>query len=352
LESQKVQIGNYNVSESTIETFYATISSLVVSETISKLNTSIDNSKSLLKKMKNERNLTLSQVLNRVKNGQRMTTSNTKFGPCQMMQKKISNKILNQTNNHQHHHLLKFEPYQHHQELPPHSTHLQIPLQYAADQIFRNHHETDNYALKENINLLAMAKNSNALRSIPAQTQMQPQLQQQTKFMLGESIEDQDPKIDTQHHMNYTDSSQMTNNNFGNNPCNYPLESEQFTRHVTKLNNFSDLMRNYWGRKSVVCQQCNKTFTHSSALNSHMRIHTGEKPFECKVCKKAFTHAASLYNHKRLHTGEKPFECNNCHEKFTFKTSLNNHLRLVHGEITCSQVLSEHRRTINRYLLK
>lgn len=53
--------------QSTIDSFYETISCLVITDTISKLNESLESSKRILKKLKCEKNLTLSQVLSHVK---------------------------------------------------------------------------------------------------------------------------------------------------------------------------------------------------------------------------------------------------------------------------------------------
>ena len=55
--------------QSTIDSFYETISSLVITDTISRLNDSLESSKRILKQLQSEKNLTLSQVLSHVKVG-------------------------------------------------------------------------------------------------------------------------------------------------------------------------------------------------------------------------------------------------------------------------------------------
>jgi uncharacterized Zn-finger protein len=55
-------------------------------------------------------------------------------------------------------------------------------------------------------------------------------------------------------------------------------------------------------KASVVCEVCNKTFSHKKLLRQHNIIHSGEKNYKCLCCDKAFGQSHVMRNHiKKLH---------------------------------------------------
>ncbi|KAJ8956576.1 hypothetical protein NQ314_006703 [Rhamnusium bicolor] len=80
-------------------------------------------------------------------------------------------------------------------------------------------------------------------------------------------------------------------------------------------------------KKSLVCQYCNKSFSHKGDYNKHLRKHTKEQPFTCPVCKRKFAHTSNLQRHYRLHSGHRPFVCENCNKRFSRKDKLECHMK-------------------------
>lgn len=74
------------------------------------------------------------------------------------------------------------------------------------------------------------------------------------------------------------------------------------------------------------CDQCCKSYSAKSKLNTHYRIHTGLGLHCCSWCGRKFTFAFALGQHVRVHTGERPFECAHCLARFRWRSQLAEHV--------------------------
>lgn len=100
--------------------------------------------------------------------------------------------------------------------------------------------------------------------------------------------------------------------------------------------------RSHSGERPYKCKICGWGFNLSGNLNQHMAIHQKVKPFKCVYCGKTFARSNVLKAHVRCHTGERPYQCDLCGAKFIIPHNLKKHLLNRH------QVVWEERRWSNQ----
>ncbi|XP_063544347.1 zinc finger protein 682-like [Cydia strobilella] len=79
------------------------------------------------------------------------------------------------------------------------------------------------------------------------------------------------------------------------------------------------------------CDICQKKFKHSDGLKTHkLLIHShNRKSYSCEICGKQFIGLGNFKRHKQIHIAERKYQCEICNKKFTIKASLSRH-QLVH----------------------
>lgn len=91
-------------------------------------------------------------------------------------------------------------------------------------------------------------------------------------------------------------------------------------------------LRTHTGERPYRCPYCPKDFTAVAGLNVHVRRHTGERPYVCTVCSKAWPSGGDLQKHMRTHTGERPYVCQECGKAFSISCHLTEHRRIHTGK--------------------
>jgi len=83
-----------------------------------------------------------------------------------------------------------------------------------------------------------------------------------------------------------------------------------------------------WGHKppsDISCEQCDKTFSQPSMLNTHLAMHEGKKVFPCPYCDRVLSQQKSMKVHIRTHTGERPYACKICGKSYKQISQLGYH---------------------------
>ncbi|KAK2581207.1 hypothetical protein KPH14_008006 [Odynerus spinipes] len=87
--------------------------------------------------------------------------------------------------------------------------------------------------------------------------------------------------------------------------------------------------------KSIVCEQCDKTFQTKESYELHVKVvHEGEKPFACNICNKSFAYQTNLKGHMLIHDGnksDKGYPCDICGKVLNHPSSVVYHKEAEHN---------------------
>lgn len=106
-----------------------------------------------------------------------------------------------------------------------------------------------------------------------------------------------------------------------------PFGCKQCTFKSATMRRMKEHVMSHLGEKPFLCDQCGYGTTRKDHLRVHKLTHTGEKPFACEYCPYKSHTIAKLNVHRRAHTGEKPYACEFCDYRATRKDYLDSHMR-------------------------
>lgn len=108
------------------------------------------------------------------------------------------------------------------------------------------------------------------------------------------------------------------------------LSIRQQGKHIGKVQTRQWDKRTYPANKPYECQQCSKSFTLASKLESH--VNRAHKPHKCQQCSKCFRWPSDLKRHTRTHDTEKTHKCQQCSKCFTLASKLERHINRTHRQ--------------------
>ena len=95
-------------------------------------------------------------------------------------------------------------------------------------------------------------------------------------------------------------------------------------------------------KKQYQCNQCDRRFQFSCALERHTRdVHTKKEREKCPYCKKTFKNKRSLDEHKktRHHYHKNQYKCKQCNQVFQYMSKLKRHINSTHSTKPCWECL-------------
>ena len=103
------------------------------------------------------------------------------------------------------------------------------------------------------------------------------------------------------------------------------IQQHHLNQHQLTHINEEGYLLNGKKAKTYTCDECDRVFTRTDALNVHKRVHSGIKPYSCSVCSKAFTQLHHLTQHKTTHSEIRQYSCSTCRRGFKNPQNLRRH---------------------------
>lgn len=97
-------------------------------------------------------------------------------------------------------------------------------------------------------------------------------------------------------------------------------------KHIQGRSKFYKHMRSH-NQQDVQCKVCNKVLKSKKYLSLHMLRHSGTKSYSCEICAASFFTYCEVYNHrKKVHMKSRNIKCDKCDYKMTTRTALKAHI--------------------------